>query len=410
MRISRPAFRGIINAGLPFGTLLVAFTGLTNTTIKMVLMAGVLLIQFRRTLQLVDGTLFALIFFVGSYAIVGSQNSDAQIAAYQVVGFPVLAYLLGKSFGSQVPSDGVIVIGLFAMSAAQALFPARMAMGDISAFGFAAGGRSLYVDEFGTALSATVMGGLLSLGLSQCAAAVAGNFSKHKIQFLSALLLAWVLVTVALRLGSRTQVLIFVICLLFGYLLNTSGRLVIWKKVGVGISAAALFAVAADMLPEFLESDLGAYFRDRMADDRYGASTVGGRSESWLYALESMAANPMGWRLSGGGYAHNLWLDVARVSGWFGLFTLLVFTATHLRAVQRSLRYIADPRVKTSLLLAILAANMLFMVEPIMDGFLYVFYAYCAVIGIANGTRMMASHESGNAGLCRRVRVDPLAR
>lgn len=394
MKISRRRFHGIINSGFPLGALLIALTGLSFTTIKIVLMAGVLLIQFRRTLRLLDGTLFALIFFLGVYALVGSESTDAEIVTYQLMTFPVFAYLLGKSFGSQAPSARAIVVGLFALSIALALFPMRLAFGDIAAAGFSAGGRSLYVDDFGLALSATVMGGLLALGISQSAALLSGGFGQQRNLFIVALAMAAMLLTVALRLGSRTQVLIFFLCLLFGYLLNTSGRFAMWKKIGVGLIAAALFAAAADLLPNLLDSDLGTYFRDRMDDYRYGASTVGGRSAKWAFALERMLSHPMGWSLSGGGYAHNFWLDVARVSGWFGLFALMVFTVAHLRAVQHSLRGAVQASVKTSLMLAILAVNLLFMVEPIMDGFLYVFYAYCAVIGIAIGVRGRICAES----------------
>lgn len=389
MKISRRNFKSLISAGLPLTVLIVALTGTTNTTIKMFLMASVLLLQFRRTLRLVDGTFFVLVFFVIAYAVVGIQNSDQQFVAYQIIGFPTLAYLLGKSCASQAPTGNFIVMGLVALGAAIALLPARVALGDIVAYGFAAGGRSLYVDGFGSEMSATVLGGLLTFGLSQSAASMSSAGLRNKVQFLAALVIASILITVALRLGTRTQILIFVICLLFGYLLNTSGRLAIWKKVGVGITAAALFTIAIGLLPGFLETDLGSYFRDRISDDRYGAFTVGGRSEKWMYSIESILVNPMGWSLSGEGYAHNMWLDVARVSGWFGLFAVLVFTATHLRAVHRSLQGVFEQSVKTSLLLAVLAANLLFMVEPIMDGFLYVFYAYCAVIGVANGVRQV---------------------
>lgn len=388
--------RTIINAGLPLAVLICAFTGISNTTIKMVLMAGVLLVHFRRTLRIFDGTLFALVFFVGAHVVAGSQSSDEQRVAYQVVGFPVLAYLVGKLFGFYAPTGRVVVMGLLAIGATIALLPARVALGDIATSGFAAGDRSLYVDEFGSAMSATVFGGLLVYGLSQSAAAVSGGYSQHKAQFVGGALLACMLATVALRLGSRTQVLIFVICLLFGYLLNASGRLANWKKVGVGIAAAALFAVAVQLLPGLLETELGAYFRDRMDGDSYGAFTAGGRSERWLHGIQTMLVNPMGWGLSENGYAHNMWLDVARVSGWFGLFALLVFTATHLRAVRRSLQGVVEPSVKASLLLAVLAANLLFMVEPIMDGFLYVFYAYCALVGVANGVRQGQLFKGGH--------------
>lgn len=385
MKISRRRSHELINEGLPLSALLIAFTGLTSTTVKILLMAGVLFLQFRRSVRMIDGTLILLFFFLCVYSIVGSQSPDAGFVAYQLITFPVFAYLLGKSFAASASTPGTVVAGLFAVGIALALFPAYVGLRDIAAAGFSEGGRSLYVDAFGAALSATVMGGLLTLGISQSAAIVSGGFNQRKMLFFIALAVTALLLIVALRLGSRTQVMIFVLCLLFGYLLNTSGRLAIWKQIGVGIVAAALFAAAADLLPSFLDSDFGTYFRDRMDDSRYGASSVGGRTERWLYAIESIAKHPTGWSLSDGGYAHNLWLDVARVSGLIGLFALLLFTVVHLRAVQRSLGGLGKGSARASLLLAVMGLNLLFMVEPIMDGFLYVFYAYCAVVGMAVG-------------------------
>lgn len=398
MKISRTRLHEVVSSGLPLSALLIAFMGLSFTTVKIVLMAGVLLLQFRRTVRMIDSTLITLLLFLCIYCIVGSQSPDAEFVAYQLILFPTFAYLLGKSFASSAPAHRNVQIGLFAMSVALAVLPARVALGDIGAVGFSGGDRSLYVEGLGIALSATVMGGLIALSLSQSAAIISGGIRQQKALFAAGLIAAVMLLLVALRLGSRTQVMIFIICLMFGSLINASSSRALWKKIGVVAIAAALFAVSSDILPGFTDSDLGTYFRDRMDDSQYGASTVGGRTERWLDAIESMVQHPGGWSLMGGGYAHNLWLDVARVSGWMGLFALLMFTVVHLRVAHRCLRSSKQGSAPASLLLAVLALNLLFMVEPIMDGFLYVFYAYCAVIGMVAGVYRRHLGCSGIAG------------
>lgn len=377
----------LFDAGLPLAALFIAFFGLTNTTVKIIVMAVALLLQFKRTVSSVDSLAILLVFFLIVYGLIGTHYNDYEIVIYQLLTFPVFAYVLGKSFSSAAPSELMVSVGLFSISIAIALLPISVAFDSIAAEGFAEGGRSLYADMFGVDISATVLGGLLTLAISQSAAIVSGGLKSRKTSFAIGLAMAMVLIVVALRLGSRTQVTIFVACLVIGFLLNTTGYLAVWKRIGVAIIAASLLASAGDLVPSFLESDVGAHFRDRVGDARFGVETVGGRTERWAFALTSMVGQPMGWSLTAGGYAHNLWLDAARVSGWIGLFALVVFTAAHLLAVHRILRDVENNQIKTSFVLAFVAANMLFMLEPIMDGFLYVFYAYCAVAGMAIGLR-----------------------
>lgn len=397
----RRSVPGIVNVGLPLGAMLLAFTGLTNTTFKIVFMAGVLLVQFRRTMRMIDGTLLALVFFLGVHGLVHSQSADAGFIIYQAMTFPVLAYLLGKSFASRAPSAEWISSGVLLMGVALALFPVGVVLRDVASAGFTVGSRNLYVEEFGLAMSATVMGGLLTLGISQSAGLIVGGFRRQKRLFAIGLVLAAILLTVALRLGNRTQVMILVVCLAFGSVYSTSGPHAMWKKLGVGVVAVGLIAMVDQLVPALLYSDIGTHFRDRASDPRLGLSTMGARTERWVYGLVNLAAHPMGWRLSDGGYAHNMWLDVARVSGWAGLFALVVFTAVHLRAVQRTFRGLERGQLKTSLMLGLVAANLLFLIEPIMDGYLYVFYAYCSVVGMAIGTRTSLAHSAHTREMMR---------
>ena len=385
--MSRPRLRNTIHAWLPLAALVIAFMGITNTTIKIVLMGGVLLLQFKRTIRALDVLVPLLFLSVAMYCLIGTQYNDYQIVAYQLLLFPLFTYLLGKSFSSAAASPKAVLVGLLLLAVTLSLFPLFVAMGTIASEGFVGGARSLYVDDFGQSISATVMGGPMTFAMSQVAVSISQGYRGRFLTFVISLVLGTMLVAASLRLGSRTQIAIFVICLLGGYWLTLSGRRVLTKKVLLLVAAGATFFLAAGMMPGFLESDYGEYFRDRAVDSRYGADSFGGRTEKWSFALQHVFQQPMGWGLMQGGYAHNLWLDVARVSGVLGLITFSAFTVIHLRLTLRRVWNLRSKSLRAGLLTAVLAANMLFMLEPILDGFLYVFYAYCAVVGIAIGSK-----------------------
>ena len=105
--------------------------------------------------------------------------------------------------------------------------------------------------------------------------------------------------------------------------------------------------------------------------------TAGGRTERWTYALHQLLTSPFGWAESNGTtihFVHNMWLDVAKVTGIIPFILLLVSTVKSVKTLIRLSNY-----PQNVVIASFIALNACFFlscfVEPVYGGmhiFLYV--------------------------------------
>ena len=156
------------------------------------------------------------------------------------------------------------------------------------------------------------------------------DFEK-KIAFFVAVMFAFSLMA-ALRVGSRTQLGVagfsFAISLLFN-LSHASLKVKFFLMVS--------FLVVCGLGYSYLDvnSDLLLYYADRIDDDDASVAQAGGRLERWRVSFEYLIGDGriMGWEFEKVGYAHNLWLDVARESGIIPFLLLLVFMIFNIKLI-----------------------------------------------------------------------------
>jgi len=149
--------------------------------------------------------------------------------------------------------------------------------------------------------------------------------------------------------------------------------------------------IIAVLIPIFLiyvkysdKIDFTFYFLDRMNSDEFGVMTGGGRVVKWIESLNLIITNPFGWKISLNGYSHNLWLDVARNGGWISfIFSILIFIS-YFQNLKKYLNHSSNQIFKTLNLSITFCLVGLFCVEPIMDGFIYVFGFFCFFWGLLN--------------------------
>ena len=124
------------------------------------------------------------------------------------------------------------------------------------------------------------------------------------------------------------------------------------------------------------EEILTAY-QDREISSTANAYELGGRSDIWSDALQKFVTNPFGWpRVE---YAHNLWLDIARVGGWLPLFFFILATIAW---IKNSLRLIKRPTTFILLLFSINIAMLIAsFVEPVIDASMLFFSIMMMVWG-----------------------------
>ena len=114
-----------------------------------------------------------------------------------------------------------------------------------------------------------------------------------------------------------------------------------------------------------------------------GSGMAGGRLDTWIIALKMVFTNPLGWSEPTGdlSYAHNMWLDIARQTGWLP-FTLLIWITV--RQIKNTIRlFKIEQSVISAILLSIISSILIAcMVEPAMEAFCYIFFLLCFIWGM----------------------------
>ena len=111
----------------------------------------------------------------------------------------------------------------------------------------------------------------------------------------------------------------------------------------------------------------------------------GGRRDKWLLGLQYVIKYPLGWITEGtqSGYVHNLWLDIARVSGIFPFILFLM--ATWLSYCKFFKLWRLNNMTIFPLLLGMNICFLLSsMVEPVIEAVPLYFYLYIMMWGIQN--------------------------
>ena len=173
----------------------------------------------------------------------------------------------------------------------------------------------------------------------------------------------------AIRLGSRTSLVVFVVAIIMNYLFFISKI-----KLKYKIIATLLMLVFIQVLLSisFLDSDVFSVYWDRMESKDYGSNSAGGRTDLWLQGIENLWKYPMGAAayISGLRFSHNFWLDIGRVSGVIPMFFMLWFS---IRNLYISAKLVFNRYLSIFTRSFILSINIVFWaimgVEPILEGY-----------------------------------------
>ena len=210
-------------------------------------------------------------------------------------------------------------------------------------------------------MAATLYGLMASAGIGF----VGTIFIKQQNKWLK---VAFILVAVlsllsVIHLVNRTGLVICAACLLAGFALST--RMNVSKMLPILL----VIIVVGVFLSEtgILGGDVSDAYADR--DDRNddaNSANAGGRSELWLDAIGNLFVSPLGWKLDR--YAHNLWLDIARVVGWLAFFPFVKATIAYMMKVKTILRNGGENGTLMLLLSVNVAMLLNAAVEPVIDG------------------------------------------
>ena len=102
-------------------------------------------------------------------------------------------------------------------------------------------------------------------------------------------------------------------------------------------------------------------------------ATAGNRTNRWSYAIEQLFKYPFGWYDGTIYHVHNMWLDIARISGIIPFLILAYFAGKNIIG-----SFVLIKRYNTPLMYLMLGLNVCFFtscfVEPIVGGIHFMLY------------------------------------
>lgn len=331
-----------------------------------------------------------LILFSLAYAFILILNSEERIgvgSSLKYIFVPVLCYQTGKYFAGISKSERSFVRNILILMFVFSIVIYLSIVVDIYKFGYLSILRNIQVIGEGEGeKNATGVNAIISIWLTMIGFFFykAECIYEKKYKYII-LIISIVAILFTLRLGSRTGM----------FLLAASSVSVIFynfrrynnkEKFKLLVSIAFIIIgliVFADNSGEVLIAYAG-----RAESEQFGVSTAGGRTEMWFHYAAMILDYPFGSMPSHGAgfeYAHNYFIDIARVSGIIPLAIIFVFTLSSLWNLKRLLLNNNISLFARNLILVLNVAFItVFMVEPVIEGSFSLFMMYLFVCGISS--------------------------
>lgn len=350
--------------------------------IKDLFAAVVLLLCFRKYVD--KTTLFIGLFsffYTMIWMVSGATHSMFESVSYLIC--PMAYYIVGKRSVLRSVSTSDIVSFILCTTLVSSLLLYVLTVKDIAMYGLVTGERSFTILEDTTGnggLSATLYGMVASLGIAGLSYPVLYGLRKN-IQSWLFLLCGICSLLVVLHLINRTGLVLLAVVLILSILYRTQAK---QSTIVVTLFCIVVIYILLHSIG-FTNTELFDAYATREEEEDYGAATAGGRTERWLWALEYLLSHPFGWYFDYSnqelGYAHNLWLDVARCTGIVPFVFLVGIT------IQQLIKTIHIFRIKNKPFCGFLATiTIVFLlqagVEPTMEGMSTYFYLICMLWGI----------------------------
>ena len=290
---------------------------------------------------------------------------------------PLIFYIYGKYIVDKLTSFQRLAVFLCISIFLFSMVLYVSAMQDIIQNGFVNVHREFYIwgiNNNDESWSATLYGIIASLGLVGLPLVIVKNIGL--IVKLVFLLLSILSLTTVIHLVNRTGIVVECICFF------TVGIYILKEKKNRILELGILMLLIFIMLSNFLciDSDIFEAYSHRNE-----GSIDGERFDRWIDGMQNFIKYPLGWVLESTqyNYVHNLWLDIARVSGFIPFIFFLVATLLSYRDFFKLLH--SNDMMIIPVLLGINVCFFLTsMVEPIIEAVPLYFYLYLMIWGIQN--------------------------
>lgn len=332
-----------------------------------------IVLPFRKYWDGISLTLLLFSFYYSIVIVISNQYGSGSLLISYLIA-PVAFYRFGRWIMSVFYDDKVRQRLLFCIVTCYLLSLFIMTFKDIALVGIVNVSRVLLGDlNDGEGLAATLYGLMASLGIG-CIASLFTRGQNIWLRFCY-ILLSSLSILVVIHLVNRTGLVILFVCIIISFIISTKKSVGKFLATSIFITVLALVIVNTSVINEEI---IDAY-QQREIDSFYDATSLGGRSAIWSDALMKLVTHPLGW--SRVHYAHNMWLDVARIGGWLALLFFLIPTISWCK----NLLSLARKEI-TPFLLIVLSLNCAMLissfVEPVIEGSMLFFSIFMMFWGL----------------------------
>lgn len=341
-----------------------------------VLTLSILLITIRIS-SYYDKIFWKLLFFSIIYSlfiVASGQLSSTTVLLGYILG-PVVLYSFGQYIVEHLHKEDLIITALWICLIVFIIPYAFLVFSDIKNFGFVNIARTIQSQSSGGTIAATLYGLVASVGFGGAAAFIAlPNKLKDLTPWLFlSLFLVSIIMTIHLVNRSGLYVTVFTTLVVVQYI----SRFNILKLFLFLMGIMMLFIVL-EKYDIINQTVISAYnYREEQTE-------TNSRFDRWEGSLRYLFAYPFGWSTYTNinmGYAHNMWLDVARKSGLIPFGILVSATIDSLLMVKK-LFFVADNKLVVIFLCVYTSIFCAVFVEPALDACPYIFYLFVMIWGM----------------------------
>lgn len=332
-----------------------------------------------------DGMSISLFIFSVFYGLMvimnGKVNSNFNLFSYMIA--PVAFYRFGRQSMNMFKEDKSRQKFLIFSILLYLGYYFLLTFKDIAIVGIVNPTRKLLGDIGDDhAMAATLYGLMASVGIG-CIAAVFVKKENFWIR-LGFIVLSLLSMLCTIHLVNRTGVVILAMCVAISFFVSTKFNV---PKM-VGSLFILLILVFVIIQTGWVDQSVLEAYAQREESSTSDFSSMGGRLYMWLSAFESLFTSPFGWEPVGYTFAHNMWLDIARMAGLLAFIPFLIVTILHginlLKLFHN--RYITNfTAIIISLNVAMLLSSF---VEPVIEGSLLFFCILMMIWGITKSLAM----------------------
>lgn len=232
-------------------------------------------------------------------------------------------------------------------------------------------------------LNATNLGAFVSLGLSLSGIFImqASNKSEKYIKLLS-IIIFLISAYSQFYMANRTSIIIFVVTFLAIFFLA--------KMKQINVINIIMSILLIIFVYNYNLFDIKNYIENSLLLKRITMNSIFEdlRFLTWKKALKVIFLYPYGGRIGSLplSYAHNLWLDAGYDAGIIIFIFALIFTLMYVYLFWKLIfKTNISVFVKSIFLATGLSYNLVFFVEPILEGYFYYFLSFCLIVGLVAG-------------------------